>query len=323
MQVFHHRAGLVLEASLAGLGMRHPYLVLPHPEIERVLADAARATGRVEVRYSCRVTRLVEEAGRVRGVGLENCQDGEHVARARLIIGADGSTSMVRDALGIPLPRQAYDHCYFGIEVERPADYQDAMRIELHPAGGILVVPNPSMDRVGLGVLVHRRDEGLFRASSVGAKLAEIQRRSPLFAGCAAFSRGSHLYKLSRAHAPRYAARGVALLGDAIHVTNPTAGQGMTMAIEDAAALARHVGSALCNGEKDARLDAQLRCYERERRPLNAALIRWSHVMSFFYALDVPLSDWLRRRTFALGNTSLGRWIQRRIWSSVASRNGD
>jgi 2-polyprenyl-6-methoxyphenol hydroxylase-like FAD-dependent oxidoreductase len=323
MQVFHHRAGLVLEASLAGLGMQHPYLVLPHPEIERVLTDAARATGRVEVRYSCRVTRLVEDAGRVHGVGLENGPGREQVARARLVIGADGSTSAVREALGIPLMRRPYDHSYFGIEVTRPAGYEDAMRIELHPAGGILVVPNPSMDRVGLGVLVHQKDEELFRAGSAEAKLAEIKRRSPLFADCDAFSRGSHLYKLSRAHASHYAARGAVLLGDAVHVTNPTAGQGMTMAIEDAAALARHVGPVLCNGVNGAHLDARLRSYESERRPLNAALIRWSHVMSYFYALDAPLSDWLRRRTFALGNTSLGRWIQRRVWSRVASRTAE
>jgi 2-polyprenyl-6-methoxyphenol hydroxylase-like FAD-dependent oxidoreductase len=169
-------------------------------------------------------------------------------------------------------------------------------------------------------VLVHRRDEELFRCGSLEDKLAAVRRRSPLFAGCRAFARGAHLYKLCRAHAPRYFARGAALLGDAVHVTNPTAGQGMTMAFEDAAALAGCVGPALAAGRRGAALDAALRAYERERRPANAALIRWSHWMSLFYALGGLPGDWLRRRVFALGGSAPGRCLQRLIWSRVASR---
>jgi 2-polyprenyl-6-methoxyphenol hydroxylase-like FAD-dependent oxidoreductase len=320
MQVFHHRTGLVLESSLGGLGLHHPYLVLPHPEIERVLVEAARDTGRVEVRYSCRVTHLLEEGGRVCGVAWEDGRGGEEQVRAGLVVGADGSTSMVRAALGIPLWRRAYDHSYFGIEMERPPAYEDAMRVELHPAGGILIVPNPDLKRVGLGVLVQRREEGLFRSGPVEKKLEAIRRRTPLFAGCRGFPAGSHLYKLSRAHAPWYAARGAALLGDAVHVTNPTAGQGMTMAVEDAAALARHVGPVLAAGERGPALDRPLRAYQRERRPRNAALIRWSHWMSRFYALDGALGDWLRRRVFGLGGSAFGQFVQRRIWSRVGAR---
>jgi len=133
----------------------------------------------------------------------------------------------------------------------------DAMRIELHPSGGILVVPG--LERVALAVLVHKEEEAVFHGGSLEEKLAAIRRRSPLLAACRAFPKGAHLYKLARGHAPRYTARGAALLGDAVHVTNPTAGQGMTMAIEDAAALARHVGPALASGERGARLEGACR----------------------------------------------------------------
>src|SRR5262249_13412376 len=159
-------------------------------------------------------------------------------------------------------------HSYFGVEVTRPAAYEDAMRIELHRDGGVLVVPAPG-ERVGLGVLVHAREEELFRAGSLDEKMDAIRRRSPLFAGCRPFGHGAHLYKPGRAHAPRYFARGAALLGDAVHVTNPTAGQGMTMAVEDASALAQHAGPALATGASGAELDAPLRAYERQRRPAN------------------------------------------------------
>jgi 2-polyprenyl-6-methoxyphenol hydroxylase-like FAD-dependent oxidoreductase len=194
------------------------------------------------------------------------------------------------------------------------------MRIELHPAGGILAVPHPSGERIGLGVLVRQREEELFRSGSIEEKMAAIRQRSPLFAGCQAFARGSHLYKLSRAHAPRYAARGAVLLGDAVHVTNPTAGQGMTMAIEDGAALARHAGPVLSAGLSGVDVDRALRAYERERKPANASLIRWSHWMACFYAMDGSAGDWLRRRVFALGGSAFGQIIQRRLWARIASR---
>jgi 2-polyprenyl-6-methoxyphenol hydroxylase-like FAD-dependent oxidoreductase len=319
MQVFHHVTGLVMESNLGTLGVRHPYLVLLHPEIERVLVESARLTGRVEVCYCCRVTGLFEVGERIGGVVLEDSERQQSRVRATLVVGADGSRSTVRAALGIPLPRRAYDHSYFGIEMERPAAYEDAMRVELHPAGGILVVPTPNPQRVGLGVLVHRGEEDLFRSGPVEQRLAAIRGRSPLFAGCRGFPAASHLYRLSQAHALRYVARGVALLGDAVHVTNPTAGQGMTMAVEDAAALARNVGPILAAGGRGAALDRPLRAYQRERWGPNAALIRWSHWMSRFYALEGALGDWLHRRVFGLGGSAFGRFVQSRIWSRVAS----
>jgi 2-octaprenyl-3-methyl-6-methoxy-1,4-benzoquinol hydroxylase len=125
---------------------------------------------------------------------------------------------------------------------------------------------------------------------------------------------------LYRAHAESYVGRGAALIGDAVHVTNPTAGQGMTMAIEDAAALARHVGPALANGHSTGNLDRALANYELERRPKNANLIRWSHWMSRFYAMPGARGDWLRRQVFGLGGTFLGQALQKAIWSRVAAR---
>jgi 2-polyprenyl-6-methoxyphenol hydroxylase-like FAD-dependent oxidoreductase len=290
--------------------------VLPHPEIERALVGTARSTG-VDVRYRCRLARLIERDGRVCGAVLSAPSGGEEQVRARLVIGADGSSSTVRGALGIPLPCRPYDHGFYIVDVDRPPGYEDAMRIELSARGGVLVVPQ-SRDRVGLGVLVHEAEMNLFRAGSLEDKLAAIARRSPLLVGRSAFPEGAHLYRLVRGHAPRYVARGAALIGDAVHVTNPTVGQGMTMAIEDAAALAKHVEPALASG--GTLLDRALLAYEAERRPRNRALIRWSHWLSRFYALGEPIGDPLRRAVFSVGGLSIGRHIHQLLWSRMATR---
>ena len=314
LEVHHHRAGLLLDGPLVAEGAAAPYLVLPPPALARCLAAAAADTGRVELRFRTRIASLAEERGRVAGAVLRS-GDREELVTARLVVGADGASSTVRALLGIPLPAVPYDHGFFIVDVDRPAGYRDAMRIELHPSGGVLVVPQAG-GRVGLGVLVHEEEEALFRAGHPALLLAAIGRRSPLFRELVAHP-GAHLYRLHRGHAPRYVARGAALLGDAIHVVNPTAGQGMTMAVEDAAALAAHVAPALGSS---AALDAALAAYEAERRPRNARLLAVSHAMSRFYALRGGLGDGVRRLVFALGGTRPGLSVQAAIFESVATR---
>lgn len=317
MQFFHYRAGLLLDVPLRLPGVTDPYLVLPHPDIERAMVETAEATGRIEIRYRTRVGRLLERGGRVRGVVLRRERGGEEEVHARFVVGADGSASVVRAGLGIELPRAPYDHALFIIDVDRPQGHPDVLRTELHPDGGILVVPG--VGRLGLAALIRREHEQLFRSGSVEEKLSKIQPRSPLLAGCRPSPVGVHLYKLWRGHAPRYWAPGAGLIGDAIHVINPVMAQGMTMAIEDAAALARHVGPALEAGEGGVALDEASAAYESERRPFNAAVIRSSHWMSRLFSLGGRVGDAFHRWAFGLADSSLGRIVQKRVWSRFAT----
>jgi 2-polyprenyl-6-methoxyphenol hydroxylase-like FAD-dependent oxidoreductase len=318
MQVFHAERGLLMEAPLSDPA-GHPYVVLPHPEIERALTEGGRATGRVEVRYLTRLAALLEEDGRVIGVELVDREGRASRATAGLVIGADGSASVVRQKLGVPFALRPYPTGYYIIDFERPAAYEDAMRLHLHRDGGIMLMPQgPGV--VGAAVLVHPPEADLFRAGALEEKAAAIRRRCRLLDGCAPLPRHAHLYALSRGHAAAYHARGAALIGDAVHVTNPTAGQGMTMAVEDAAALARHVGELLVDRAGPAALDRALAGYERERRPANASLLRWSHFMGRFFALRGGVGDRLRATVFAFGQSQAGQWIQRRVWGRVATR---
>lgn len=350
LQVFHPQHGLLLEAPLSAPAeddpQPAPYLVLAHPDIERALVQTAQHgaynRGRAQVTYRSRFVHLLRahgDRGRICGARVHS-EHGEQDIHARVVIGADGAASKVRSQLGLSLPTTPYDHSYYILECARPSAtsgrgaYHDAMRIELSRHGGILVVPQ-GPDRLGLGVLVRAADSDLFRAGAQAEKLAAIAQRSPLLhslgqpGGLAAYMQGAHLYALHRGHAPHYHRDGSVLIGDAIHVTNPTAGQGMTMAIEDAAALARHLGpvlttpraasdSARC--DRDADLDRALVAYQRERWPQNDAQIGWSHWLSRFYAWEGPLADRVHTQIFRLGASSLGQHIQRLIWSRLATR---
>lgn len=321
MQVWHPRRGLLFEAPLATGSSSAPYLILPHPEIERALTTTACAAGPVALRYRCGLRRLLrrDRDGRVCGAVISEEGGAEQALHARLVVGADGASSVVREQLGLRLPLRPYAHSYFIVDALRPAAYEDRMRIDLHPRGGVLTVPQ-GRDRVGLGVLVHPEELTLFRAGRWEDKVAALRARSPLFAELTALPGGAHLYQLAQGHAARYTQAGAVLLGDAVHVTNPTAGQGMTMAIEDAVALARHVAPPLLGRAPDDALDDALDAYQRERRPRNRRQLLLSDWLSRAYAQPGVMAERARLGLFALGRTALGQRVQREVWARLALR---
>ena len=257
-----------------------PYVVLPHAKIESVLMDSALATGFVELIRPAKVTGVLERGGVVHGVSFKGAA-GEGEATARLVVGTDGHKSVVRAGLGIEARPYHYDHAYLGLEADRPAAYQDAMRVHFHPRGGVLLMPRP--DRVGVGVLVDAGSAGDWMGLDQEGLRRALIERAPILDGMKIHRDGAHVYALTRAHVPRYVAKGAVIVGDAAHCTNPTAGQGMAMALADAGALADHLGPVL--RDPSAALGGSLAAFEAEQWPRNQHLVRTSHILAKLYAL--------------------------------------
>ncbi len=308
IEVHHPRHGVVLEGPLVPEGARDPYLVLPHAELERVLEEAAAAQG-VRVRRATRLVHLTrDERGRVVGARVHDRRlAAERALGARLVVGADGQRSRVRERLGVPVRRGEYDHAYLGLEAERPAGYRDALRLHLHPEGGVLVMPRP--ERVGLGVLVDARCGPRWTGMPDDALARALVARCPLLAGARLLRDRAHVYELSWSHARAYRRDGAALLGDAAHTTNPTAGQGMTSALADADALAALVGPVLAGRSGAGALDHALARYEAQQRPINARLVRQADALARLYAWRGPVGDAARLLFARALGSRAGAWL--------------
>ena len=96
-------------------------LCLGHPKHCQTLFDAATAAG-AEVRRGVNVTKVA--LGAAPSVAFEH--DGaQTTARARLVVGADGRTSQVREAAGIELHQDPPHHWFAGLLVEGADSWAD------------------------------------------------------------------------------------------------------------------------------------------------------------------------------------------------------
>lgn len=313
MEIYHPRFGRVYRAPIARPENKNPYLVLPHARIESVLQDQALASGYVELVRPAKALDLIKDPRTANVCGVEFEKNGSmHQVRARLVVGADGYRSLVRSRLGLAARVRHYGHAYLGLEAERPAEYQPALSVHLHPEGGLLLMPR--IDRVGIGLLVDARANSYWMSIPEERLLEHLVARAPMLKGMRLFRRGAHVYKLLRYHLSRYHEAGAALIGDAIHCTNPTAGQGMAMGLTDAGRLVEQVGPALRQGVSD--LQPHLQAYQAACWSGNQKLFRTSHLLSLIYALRGRSWTLLKLGVLRMLGTASGATLVRPIISS-------
>jgi 2-polyprenyl-6-methoxyphenol hydroxylase-like FAD-dependent oxidoreductase len=290
MEIHAPGGACIYRSPLTAPQATHPYMVLPHALLEAVLMERALSFPNVRVVRPASFVDLVRDfAGRVSGVSYRQGNATESL-NCGLVVAADGQHSAVRKRAGIAFDAYRYDHAYFGLESDRPATYEDAMRLHFHDDGGALLMPHP--DRIGVGILVEAGSARHWMTLDEAALSRELVKRAPILRGMALHLKGAHVYELTRAHAASYATPGVVLIGDAAHCTNPTAGQGIAMALTDAQALADALGPRWRNNSDD--LDAAAHRYEKRQWPINQRLVNGSHWLARLYALRGPLWTWAK-----------------------------
>jgi ubiquinone biosynthesis UbiH/UbiF/VisC/COQ6 family hydroxylase len=209
---------------------------------------------RLRVMCPARPASLTIHADRVE-VGLDAAAGVE----ARLVVGADGANSWVRDAAGIEARRsaaaQAAVVCNFSCERAH-----GGVAFQWFRADGVLAwlpLPGERMSMVWsttpehAAALADLDDEGLGKAVAQAGTdaLGSLQPLGP-----------ARTFPIAPLHVRSRVRERIALVGDAAHVIHPLAGQGVNLGFGDARALS----SLLAPGADPGRLP-RLRRFERER----------------------------------------------------------
>ena len=190
--------------------------------------------------------------------------------RARLVVGADGAHSPLRDAAGLSAEMSSYGQTAIVANVATARPHEATAWQRFMKDGTLAFLPLSD----GTSSIVWSADDAL-AIRLLGASDAgfgdELDRGSDLALGATRLIGERLSFRLQRLAAPRYVAMRVALIGDAAHVVHPLAGQGVNLGLLDAAALAQLVREAVARREDPGALGV-LRAYERWRKSEVAAM---------------------------------------------------
>jgi 2-octaprenyl-3-methyl-6-methoxy-1,4-benzoquinol hydroxylase len=213
----------------------------------------------------------------VAGKARVELEDGA-VLSAKVVVGADGGQSRLRHAVGLGVTSWDYQQHAMVIYVETDYGQQDITWQRFVPTGPQAFLPLTG--NYGSIVWYNTPDEvRRLKALSAPELLAELTETFPDCLGKINEILGVASFPLKRQHAQEYVKQGVALVGDAAHMINPLAGQGVNIGLLDAAMLAEVLIDASNKGKNIADLEV-LKRYERLRRNENLKMMT---VMDLFY----------------------------------------
>jgi 2-octaprenyl-3-methyl-6-methoxy-1,4-benzoquinol hydroxylase len=204
-------------------------------------------------------------------------EDGR-ILSAKVLVAADGGQSRVRQAVGLGVTSWDYKQHALVIYIETAYGQQDITWQRFVPSGPQAFLPLTG--HYGSVVWYNSPDEvSRLKALSNSDLLRALTATFPECLGKVNKVLGTMSFPLKRQHAQDYVKAGVVLVGDAAHVINPLAGQGVNIGLLDAATLAE----VFIEAEKqDINIGdlSVLKRYEKLRRNENLKMMT---VMDVFY----------------------------------------
>jgi 2-octaprenyl-3-methyl-6-methoxy-1,4-benzoquinol hydroxylase len=200
------------------------------------------------------------------------------ILSAKVLVAADGGQSRVRQVVGLGVTSWDYKQHALVIYIETDYGQQDITWQRFVPSGPQAFLPLTG--HYGSIVWYNSPDEVCrLKALSNTDLLRELTATFPDCLGKVNAVLGTASFPLKRQHAQSYVKPGVVLVGDAAHMINPLAGQGVNIGLLDAAALGEVLIEASRQGFELGDL-AVLRRYEKMRRNENLKMMT---VMDVFY----------------------------------------
>jgi 2-polyprenylphenol 6-hydroxylase len=238
--------------------------------------------------------------------------EGGRTIRAKLLVGADGAQSWVRQQAGIA-PLLARDYGQWGVVANFVAEHPHRnVARQWFRCDGILAwlpLPGNRISMVWSTPEAHAKQllglEGQELCSTVAEAgsmtLGQLQLLTPAAGFPLQLQYNDSLIR------PR-----LALIGDAAHRVHPLAGQGVNLGFRDAAALA---GTLLDSRQQDAGDWLLLRRYERSRKADILSMQAVTDGLQRLFNNNIPAFSFLRNKGLAAVNRS--SWLKKQLMAQA------
>lgn len=236
--------------------------------------------------------------------GYQITLDDGDTHQAKLLIGADGRGSFVRQQAGIGLDTLNYRQTAICCAIKTNKPHQATARQAMLPTGTLALLPladvtdtdqaNPQHwqsavwtlpTNIALDVLTRQPAEiAKELAFASGYELGEIEQIESIAS-----------FPLNAQHAKRYAEPNLVLVGDAAHGVHPLAGQGLNLGMLDIVALTAVLQRDFeRSGGRFWAAFATLQRYERERYANNAMMMHSFSAINWLFASELRPMQYLR-----------------------------
>ncbi len=198
--------------------------------------------------------------------------DSGQALTAKLVVGADGAQSWLREQQDIPLTHWDYGHHALVANIKTAQPHHFTARQIFTPQGPLAFLPmqdahmssivwstKPEQAEALIAMSDEEFNKALAATFDIRLGLCEVKGERQAF-------------PLKMRYARDFAKERVALIGDAAHTIHPLAGQGVNLGLLDAASLAQEVIRLWQEGQ-DIGLKRNLRPFERWRKAEAAKMI--------------------------------------------------
>ncbi|MBI3357571.1 MAG: FAD-dependent monooxygenase [Nitrospirae bacterium] len=269
-------------------------VTLPNVAHHAIL-DAIQAEQSVSLWYGATFTGLLRERQQVVGLTAKRGTD-QVTVKAKVVVGADGVFSKVREALQIPADLHLYPQGYLISILDAPTPVPEAKYfvgkrtiLGMFPAAG---------NKVYLFYMIDTGSYDQVKAQGIPALqqawIAIDPSCESVFRALTGWDHTAFM-PTGRVRTPTWVADGAVLIGDAAHAMNPHASQGRMQAMVDAMTLADLLPECLTAKDYSA---MKLKSYEDSRRPQVTMLQKLADEQVLFWNTANPVFSFLRDRVF-------------------------
>ena len=224
---------------------------------------------------------------------------------ARLVIGADGANSWLRNKADIPLTFWDYRHHALVATIRTQEAHGAVARQAFHGEGILAFLPLSDPHLCSIVWSLSLQEAERMQQASVDEFNQALNIAFDNRLGLCSVESERQTFPLTGRYARQFAAHRLALVGDAAHTIHPLAGQGVNLGFMDAAELIDELKRLQRQG-KDIGQYLYLRRYERSRKHSAAMMLAGMQGFRELFAGENPAKKLLRDIGLKLADTLPG-----------------
>ena len=225
----------------------------------------------------------------------------------RLLVGADGGRSFVRNYAGFESQFKTYGHMAVTFNLKASIPHSGLARQWFEGGRVLALLPLPD-NHLSVVWSMPKCEADSFLALSQNNQVDMIEKASFGVAGSLEAVTAACAFPLNLLSVPSPAMERVALIGDAAHVVHPLAGQGANLGLQDAEVLADVI---ICRGRHDPGERFLLNQYFRRRARVVRHMQKVTDGLQLLFSRRDPFSRWIRN--YGLKRVDHVLWIKKRI----------